>query len=90
MPRWGGHDLLWPPDSGIGLSLDGRTQGSGLGWFVQSTFRPTIPQPTRRKRRAGGRVTIDSDVGLDVLFDGTQWGTPRKRALFGPGCSESV
>ena len=32
----------------------------------------------------------DSDVGLDVMFEGTQRGTPRRRALFGPGCSESV
>ena len=66
MPRWSGHDLSWPPDSGIGFSLDGRTQGSGLGRFVQSTFRPTIAQLTRRKRRAGCRVMTDSDVGLDV------------------------
>ena len=64
--------------------------GRGLGWFVQSTFRSTIPQLTRRKRRAGGRVMTDSDMGLDVMFEGTQRGMPRKRALFGPGCSESV
>ena len=31
----------------------------------------------------------DSDMGLDVMFEGTQRGMPRKRALFGPGCSES-
>ena len=41
MPRWGGHGLSWPLDSGICLSTDGRTQGSGLGRFDQSTFRPT-------------------------------------------------
>ena len=89
MPRWGGHGLSWPPNSGIGLRSDRRTQGSGLGRFDQSTFRPTIPQPTRRKRRAGGRVMTDSDLGLDVMSEGTQRGTLRKRALFGPGCSES-
>ena len=32
----------------------------------------------------------DSDIGLDVMFERTQTGTPRKRALFGPDCSESV
>ena len=32
----------------------------------------------------------DSDMGLDVMPEGTQRGTPRKRALFGPGCSRSV
>ena len=31
----------------------------------------------------------DSDMGLDVMFEWTQWGMLRKRALFGPGCSES-
>ena len=49
MPRWGGHGLSLPPDSGICLSLDGRTQGSGVGRFDQSTFWLTIPQPPRRK-----------------------------------------
>ena len=72
MPRWGGHGLSWPPDSGIDLGSDGRTRGNGLGRFDQSTFRPTIPQPTRRKRRAGGRVTTDSDMQMDVMFEGTQ------------------
>ena len=89
MPRRGGHGLSWPPDSGVGLSLDGRTQGSGVGRFDQSTFRPTISQPPRRKRMAAGRVMTDSDMGLDVMPEGTQRGTPRKRALFGPGCSNS-
>ena len=32
----------------------------------------------------------DSDTGLDVMPEGTQRGTPHKRALFGPGCSHSV
>ena len=56
MPRWGGHVLSWPPDSGIGLTLDGRTQGSGVGRFDQSTFRQSISQPPRWKRRADGRM----------------------------------
>ena len=36
-------------------------------------------------------MTTDSDLRTDVMFEGTQTGTPRKRALFGPsGCgSES-
>ena len=32
----------------------------------------------------------DSDMGLVVMSEGTQRGTLRKRALFGPGCSHSV
>ena len=32
----------------------------------------------------------DSGMGLDVMPEGTQRGTPRKRALFGPGCSHSM
>ena len=90
MPRWGGHGLSWPPDSGIGLSSDERTQGSGVGQFDQSTFRSTFPHPPRRKRRAAGQVMTDSDMGLDVMLEGRQRGTPRKQALFGPGCSNSV
>ena len=90
MPRRGGHGLSWPPDSGIGLSSDGRTQGSGVGRFDQSTFWQSISQPHRWKRRAAGRMMTDSGMGLGVMPEGTQRGTPRKRALFGPGCSHSV
>ena len=35
-------------------------------------------------------MMTDSDMGFDVMPGGTQRGTPRKRALFGPGCSHSV
>ena len=31
-----------------------------------------------------------SDMKLGVMPEGTQWGTPRKQALFDPGCSHSV
>ena len=86
IPRWGGHGLSWPPDSGIDLGSAERTRGNGLGRFGQSTFRSTIPHPTQRKRRAGSRVTTDSDLQTNVMFEGTQRGTPRKGALFGPGC----
>ena len=43
-----------------------------MGRFGQSTFRPTLPQPIRRKRRAGGRVVTISDTGLDVRSDVAQ------------------
>ena len=85
-----GHVQSSPPDSGIGLSLDGRTQGSGVGRFYQSTFRQSISQTPRRKRRVASRMMTDSDMGLDLMPEGTQRGTPRKRALFGPVCSHSV
>ena len=35
-------------------------------------------------RRAGDRVETKSDVGRDVRREGARWGTPGKRALFGP------
>ena len=89
-PRWSGHDLSGAPDSGIGLSGDGRTCDGRVGRFGQSTFRPTFPQPIRRKRRASGRVMTVSDVGLDVRSEGAMWGTPRKRALFGPEGHDNV
>ena len=69
-PRWLGHDLLEAPDSGIGRTKDGKTCSGSVGWFDQSTFQPTIPQPIRRKRRAGGRVVTVSDAGLDVRSEG--------------------
>ena len=56
-----------------------------MSQFGQSTFGPTFPQPIRRKRRAGGRVVTVSDVSK-----GAMWGTPRKRALFGPEGQDSV
>ena len=49
------HLLLTPVDSGIGYSGIAWTHGGRVGQFAQSTFRPTLPQPARRKRRAGGR-----------------------------------
>ena len=35
-PQRSGLVLSWPPDSGIGLSVDGRTQGRGVGRFGHS------------------------------------------------------
>ena len=58
--------------------------------FGQSTFRPTFPQPIRRKCRAGARVMTAPDVGLDVRSEGEMWGMPHKRALFGPEGHDSV
>ena len=72
------------PDSGIG-----RTQDS-VGWCNQSAFQPTIPRPIRRKRRAGGWVVTVSNAGANVETEGAMWGTPRKRALFGPVVSHLV
>ena len=76
-PRCFGHDLSGAPDSGIGRSDDGKTCGGRVGRFGQSTFQPTIPQPIRHKRRAGGHVVTVSDAGLDVRSEGAMWGTPR-------------
>ena len=63
-----------------------------MGRFGQSTctFRPTLPQPARRKRRASGSVVRVSDVGLNERSEGARWGTPRRRTLFGPECQDSV
>ena len=54
------------PDSGIGRTQDNRTRRSSVGWCNQGTFQPTIPQLIRRKRQAGDRVVMGSDVGRDV------------------------
>ena len=78
------------PDSGIGHSQDIRTCRNSVGCCDQNTFQPTIPQPIRRKRRAGDRVVTGSDVGRDVRREGALWGTPRKRALFGLEGQDSV
>ena len=72
-PRWLGHDLSEAPDSGIGRTQDSKTRRGSVGWCNQSTFQPTIPQPIRRKRRAGGRVVTVSDAGLDVGSEGAMW-----------------
>ena len=89
-PRWLGHDLPGAQDSVIGYSGNARTHGDRVGRFGQSTFRPTLPESARRKHRAGGRVVTVSDVGLDERSEGAMWGTPRKRALFGPEDQDSV
>ena len=89
-PRWFGQDLSEVPDSGIGHTQDITTCRNSVGWCDQNTFEPTIPQPIRRKRRAGNRVVTGSDVGSDVRREGTHWGIPCKRALFGPEGQNSV
>ena len=60
-----------------------------MEWAGSAEYIPTN-RPIRRKRRAGGRVVTISDVGLDVRSDGAMWGTPRKRALFGPEGQDSL
>ena len=79
VPRWFGHGLSLPPDSGLGLGPAGKTEDKGLGQFGQSTY------PAQRKRRAGSRMTTDFDREVEVASEGMQRGTPRKRALFGSG-----
>ena len=83
-PRWFGQDLSEVPDSGICRTQDSRTGQNNVGWCDRNTSQPTSSQPIRRKRRAGDRVVTNSDVGRDVKREGARWGTPRKRALFGP------
>ena len=78
------------PDSGIDHTQDIRTCRNSVGWCDQNAFEPTIPQPIRRTRRAGNRVMTGSDIGRDVRREGAHWGTPRKRALFGPEGQNSV
>ena len=89
-PRWFCHDLSGASDSGIGYSGNVRTRDEGVGRAGQNTFQPTLPQPTRRKRRASGRVVTVSDVDLEVRIDEARWGMPRKRALFSPEGQDSV
>ena len=86
VPVWFGHGLSLPPDSGVGLGSTERTGEKGAARYKQSTLRPTTLHPARRKRRAGGRMTTDFDLEADFASEGTQRGTPRKRALFGCGC----
>ena len=89
VPRWFGHGLSLPPDSGVGLGSTERAGEKGAARRKQSTLRPTIPHPAQRKRRAGSRMTTDFDLEADLASEGTQRGTPRKRALFGVGCCGS-
>ena len=63
---------------------------SGAPDSGQSTFRLTFPPPIRRKHTAGDGEIAHSDVGLDVMFEGTMQGMPRKRVLFGLEYSVSV
>ena len=52
---------------------------------VLAEYIPVIDDPTSGPM-TGSRMTTDSDLRTDVMLEGTQRGTPRKRALFGPGC----
>ena len=75
------------PDSGIGHT---GLHYSDPSCYPGNTFQPTSPQPIRCKRRAGDRVGTISDVGRDVRREEARWGTPRKRALFGPEGQNSI
>ena len=65
------------------------TGEKGAARLKHGTLRPTIPHPAQRKRRAGSRMTTDFDLEADLALEGTQRGTPRKRALLGLGCCGS-
>ena len=85
VPDWFGHGLSLPPDSGVGLGSTERTEEKGAARYKQSTLRPTTLHPARRKRRAGVLITTDFDLEVGLASEGTQRGTPRKRALSGRG-----
>ena len=68
VPRWFGHGLSLPPDSGVSL-------GSTEALYRQSTLRPPTLHPTRWKRRAGGRITTDFNLEANFASKGTQRGT---------------
>ena len=89
-PRWFGQDVSVVPDSGIGRTQDSRTGRNSVRWCDRNTFQPTIPQPIRRKRRAGDRVVTGTEVERNARREGALWGTPRKRGLFGPEGQNSV
>ena len=74
-----GRGLSLPPDSGVGL-------GSTEALHRQSTLRPPTLHTTRRKRRAGVRIITDFNLEADLALEGTQRGTPHKRALFQRAC----
>ena len=74
--RWFGQDMSGVLDSGIGRTQD--------------TFRPTIPQPVGRKRRAGDRLVLGPDIEMPVRREGALWGIPRKCALFGSDGQTSI
>ena len=89
-PRWFGQDLSEVPDLGIGHTQDNRTDQNNEVWCEPDTYQPTSSQPIRRKRRAGDWLETRSDIDRRVRREGTQWGTPRKRALFGPDGPDSL
>ena len=66
------------------LTQDNRTDQTNEVWCEPDTYQPTSSQPIGRKRRAGDRLETRPDVDRGVRREGTRWGTPCKRALFGP------
>ena len=87
---WVEQDLSEVPDSGIGHPQDHRTDLNNEVWCEPDTYQPTSSQPIRRKRRAGDRLETRSNVDRRVRREGNRWGTPRKRALFGPDGPDSM
>ena len=89
-PRWFGQDLSEVPDSGIGHTQDNRMDQDNEVLCEPDTYQPTRSQPIRRKRQPGDRLETRSYVDRGVRREGTRWGTPRKRALFGPDGPDSM
>ena len=54
MPRWGGHGLSWPPDSGIGLSTDGRAKA--VDWAGLTRVHSGRPSHNRPDESEGLQV----------------------------------
>ena len=78
------------PDSGIGHTQDNRTNRTNEVWVETDTYQPTSSQPMGHKRRAGDQLDTRPNVDREVRREGTRWGTPRKRALFGSDGPDSM
>ena len=75
---------------GIGYTQDSRTNRTNEIWGEPDTYQPTGSQPMGRKRRAGDWLDTRPNVDREVRREGTRWGTPRKRALFGSDGPDSM
>ena len=88
--RWFGQNLSEVPDSCIGHTQDNRTDRTNEVWYEPDTYQPTSSQPIGRNRRAGDQLDTRPEVDREVRREGTRWGTPHKRVLFGSDGPDSI
>ena len=83
VPRWFGHSLALPPDTGMHPGATEQAEDPGASRHRQGTTRPTFLNLAQRRRRAGSRIPTGFDFEANLGSEHSHGCLPRKGVLFG-------